>query len=165
MSFCSFSHMYKPPHLGHISLDPAAFSNVLALQFLCISGSFLPASFSAIRSSSSLCGLVSVPSTLGMNEPQVGMPPFKPDEVFLSSPRFPDLSVLIGTLLVTTFLFMNLFCYGCAGSLLLCGLFSSCGERRHLSRCVRASHCVGFSCCGAQALGYTGSSSCHTWAQ
>ena len=60
---------------------------------------------------------------------------------------------------------MNLFCYGCAGSLLLCGLFSSCGERGHLSRCVRASHCVGFSCRGAQALGCTGSRSRHTWAK
>ena len=33
------------------------------------------------------------------------------------------------------------------------GLFSSCGERGATLRCsARASHCGGFSCCGAQAL-------------
>ena len=32
--------------------------------------------------------------------------------------------------------------------------FSSCGERGATLRCgVRASHCGGFSCCGAWALG------------
>ena len=36
--------------------------------------------------------------------------------------------------------------------------FSSCGEQRLLSSCgVRASHCSGFSCCGAWVLGPTGS--------
>ena len=43
------------------------------------------------------------------------------------------------------------FIFGCAGSLLLCGLFSSCREWGPLSSCdVQASHCDGFSC-GAQA--------------
>ena len=37
--------------------------------------------------------------------------------------------------------------FGCAGSLLLHGLFSSCGERRLLSSCgTWASHCGAFSC-------------------
>ena len=31
--------------------------------------------------------------------------------------------------------------------------FSSCGERGPLCCSVRASHCSGFSCCGARALG------------
>ena len=41
--------------------------------------------------------------------------------------------------------FEFVFIFGCAGSLLPCGLFSSCH--------ARASHCKGFSCCRAQALG------------
>ena len=45
-----------------------------------------------------------------------------------------------------------------AGSLLLWGLFSGCGEWRLLSRCnVWASHCGGFSCCGTRDLGSLGS--------
>ena len=49
----------------------------------------------------------------------------------------------------------SLFIFGCAGSSLLRGLFSSCSEWGLLSSCsVWASHCVGFSCCGARALGY-----------
>ena len=45
-----------------------------------------------------------------------------------------------------------LFIFGCAGSSLLCGLFSSCGEWGLLSSCsVQAFHCGGgFSCYGAQ---------------
>ena len=51
---------------------------------------------------------------------------------------------------------------GCAGSLLLCvGLVAARGAP--LPCAVRASHCGGFSCCGAQALGHAGFSSC-TWA-
>ena len=51
-------------------------------------------------------------------------------------------------------LFIYLFIFGCAGSLLLCGLFSSCGEWGLLSGCgAWASHCGGFSCCGAPAPG------------
>ena len=41
------------------------------------------------------------------------------------------------------YLFIYLFIFGCAGSSLLCGLFSSCGGQ--------ASPCGGFSCCGAGA--------------
>ena len=39
--------------------------------------------------------------------------------------------------------------FGCPGSLLLHGLLSSCSGQ--------ASHCSGFPCCGAQALGHIGS--------
>ena len=36
--------------------------------------------------------------------------------------------------------------------------FSSCSKQGLLSSCgARASHCGGFSCCGAQALGHVGS--------
>ena len=35
--------------------------------------------------------------------------------------------------------------------------YSSCG--------MQASHCGGFSCCRAQALGHVGFSNCDTWAQ
>ena len=49
-----------------------------------------------------------------------------------------------------------LFIYGCAGSPLLHGLFSSCGEQGLLSSYgERASHCSDFSC-GAEALGHVG---------
>ena len=59
--------------------------------------------------------------------------------------------------------FFNLF--GCAGSLLLHRLFSSCGEWWLFSSwSAQASHCGDFSCCGAQALGHAGFSSCGTWA-
>ena len=43
------------------------------------------------------------------------------------------------------------FGFGSAGSSLLCGLFSSWGERGLLSVCDVASQCCGFSCCGAWA--------------
>ena len=57
-------------------------------------------------------------------------------------------------------LFILLFIYGCAGSLLLGSLSSSCPKRELLSSCdVRASHCGGFSYCGARALGHAGFSS------
>ena len=52
--------------------------------------------------------------------------------------------------------FKNRFIYlfGRAGSWLLCGLFSSCGEWGLLSSCgARASHRGGFSCCREWALG------------
>ena len=43
--------------------------------------------------------------------------------------------------------------FGCAGFLLLPGLFSSCGKWGLLFSCsAQASHCSGFSCCGAWAL-------------
>ena len=42
--------------------------------------------------------------------------------------------------------------------------FPGCGQRGLLSSCgAWASHCSGFSCCGAQALGLAGSS-CGSWA-
>ena len=44
--------------------------------------------------------------------------------------------------------------FGCVGSSLLHGLFSSCEKWGLLSSCsVRVSQCVGFSSCGAPALG------------
>ena len=47
--------------------------------------------------------------------------------------------------------------FGFAGSSLLLGLFSSCSTQGLLSVCsVWASHCGGFSCCRAQALGHVG---------
>ena len=62
--------------------------------------------------------------------------------------------------------FIILFSFGYAGSLLLCGLFSSCGKWGRLSSCgAWASYCGGFSCCIAQALGHTGFSSCGMWTQ
>ena len=54
-----------------------------------------------------------------------------------------------------------MFIFGCAGSLLLWGLFSSCRQRGLLSRRgAWASHCGGFSCRGAGALVRTGLHSC-----
>ena len=55
------------------------------------------------------------------------------------------------------------FIFGCAGSSLLHGLFSSCGERGLLSS-VLASHCHGFSCCRPQILGRMSFSSYGSWA-
>ena len=52
-----------------------------------------------------------------------------------------------------------------AGSLLLHGLFSSCDEWGLLSCGVWVSHCSGFSCCRAQALGHMGFSSTGLWPQ
>ena len=46
---------------------------------------------------------------------------------------------------------MYLF-FGCAGSLLLLGFFSSCDEQGLLSSCCAWSLRGGFSCCGVQAL-------------
>ena len=61
--------------------------------------------------------------------------------------------------------FMYLFIFGCAGSSLLRGLFSSCGQKELLSSyCTQATFCGGFSC-GAQSPGHTGFSSCRTQAQ
>ena len=53
---------------------------------------------------------------------------------------------------------MCFFIFGCTGSLLfLCGL-STVAATLHCS--MQASHCGGFSCCGAQALGHWGFSTC-----
>ena len=52
-------------------------------------------------------------------------------------------------------IFFNfLFIFSCAGSSLLRASFFSCGEREATPHCGGwASHCGGFSCCRAQALG------------
>ena len=54
-----------------------------------------------------------------------------------------------------------LFIYSFLAVLGLCcytWAFSSCSKQGLLSSCgARASHCGGFSCCGAQALGHVGS--------
>ena len=58
------------------------------------------------------------------------------------------------------------FIFGCAGSSLLCGLFSSYGEWGLVFSCdMWASHCNGFSCCRATGPRCAGFSSCGTWAQ
>ena len=67
-------------------------------------------------------------------------------------------------LLYYYFLKFYLFIFGCAGFLLLCGLFSSC-EQGLLSNCSAwASYCSGFYCCGAWALECAGFSSCNSQA-
>ena len=51
-----------------------------------------------------------------------------------------------------------LFIFGCARSSLPPRFFSSCREQGPLSSCgARTSHCGGFSCCRALALGLVGS--------
>ena len=58
-------------------------------------------------------------------------------------------------------LFISLFMFGCARSLLLSGLFSSCGERGLLSSSgVWASHCGDFSCCCSPVPGRVGYRGC-----
>ena len=58
--------------------------------------------------------------------------------------------------LILDFLKIILFFYGCAGSSLLWGLFSSCSKQGlPFSCCARASHCGDFFC-GAQVLGPVG---------
>ena len=57
-------------------------------------------------------------------------------------------------------IFIHLFIFGCAGSSLLHGLFSSCNEQGLLfSYSAQASHCR------AWALGRVGFSGCGTWDQ
>ena len=54
-----------------------------------------------------------------------------------------------------------LFIYGCAGSSLLQGLFSSCSEQRLPSSChAVASHCSAFSGCRTWALEHANFNSC-----
>ena len=84
----------------------------------------------------------------------------------------PTAKVLI-TLLYNAFLKIILFIFGCAGSSLLPGLFSSCCEWGLLSSCgARASQGCGFSCCRARlqgmwasAVAAHGLSSRGSWAQ
>ena len=50
--------------------------------------------------------------------------------------------------------FIILFLFGHTGYSLLQGVFSSCSEQGLLSGCgAQVSHCGGFSCCRAWALG------------
>ena len=70
------------------------------------------------------------------------------------------------------FKFIYLFIFGCVGPLLLhAGFFQSRHAEATLCCGARASHCSGFSCCGAQALSTwasvveaRGLSSCGLWA-
>ena len=55
--------------------------------------------------------------------------------------------------------------FGCAGSSLLCGFFSSCTAGLLSSGRARASHHSGWSCCRAQAAERVGFSSCDAKAQ
>ena len=56
-----------------------------------------------------------------------------------------------------TMLLKVYFLLAVVGSLLLCRLFSGCGNGRLLSSCsARASHCSDFSC-AVQTLGHMGS--------
>ena len=64
--------------------------------------------------------------------------------------------------LTHSFNLIYLFTFGYMGSLLLLRLFCSCGEQALLSSW--ASHCDGFFCWGAWALGFAGFSSCSVWA-
>ena len=64
------------------------------------------------------------------------------------------------------FKLIYLFIFGCIGSLLLRVSFLQLRRAgATLLWGVRASHCGGFSGCGAWALGARGFSSCGTWAQ
>ena len=64
------------------------------------------------------------------------------------------------------YMYTYIFIFGCAGSLLLLGLFSSCDEQGPLFSCAAcASHCSGFSCCRARALKHLGFSSCDSQTQ
>ena len=61
--------------------------------------------------------------------------------------------------------FIDVFIFSCAESSFLCGLFSYWGKWGLLSSChVWASHCSGFSRCGAQAPGCVGFCSCDSQA-
>ena len=61
------------------------------------------------------------------------------------------------------FLNFDLFTFGCTGSSLLCGLFSSCREQGLFSSCGTCnSDCSDFSCCRALALVHAGFSSCRS---
>ena len=59
---------------------------------------------------------------------------------------------MVELMFCSVFNFICLFIFDSAGSSVLGGLVSGCG--------TWASHCDGFSCCQAQALGSVGFSSC-----
>ena len=54
--------------------------------------------------------------------------------------------------------------FGCAGSSLLCELFSSCGKQGLLCCSVQASYCEGSLVSEHGALGHTGFSNCSSLA-
>ena len=68
-----------------------------------------------------------------------------------TSKHYPDLQEICGVIYLFIIILFIYF-FGCTGSLLLLGLFSSCSEWGLLSTGgARASHFCRFSCCGAQA--------------
>ena len=73
------------------------------------------------------------------------------------------ISIDLGIFL-NNFIYLSIF--GCAGSLLLHRLLSSCSNQGLLSSCSAwASCCSGFSCCKARALGHMRFRSCGVWPQ
>ena len=66
----------------------------------------------------------------------------------------------------TILYFLLMIIFGCAGSVLLHGIPLAVASRAR-SVCERrqVSHCSGFSCCRAWALGHWGLKSCGRWAQ
>ena len=73
------------------------------------------------------------------------------------------ISIDLGIFL-NNFIYLSIF--GCAGSLLLHRLLSSCSNQGLLSSCSAwASCCSGFSWCRARALGHMGFRSCGVWPQ
>ena len=57
-------------------------------------------------------------------------------------------------------IFYLLFICGCAGSSLRAGFSLAVASGGYSSGSAQASHCDGFSCCRAQALGLTGFNNC-----
>ena len=85
-----------------------------------------------------------------------------PATTWIQTVNSPEIYLLI---LKYIFKYLYLLIFGCAGSWLLHGLCSSCGEWMRLSSCAaQASSCGGSSCCGAQARGLTGFRSCSSQA-
>ena len=75
------------------------------------------------------------------------------DRSILACVAFIYLILKTSSRLKKKFLFMYLWlCWA-----LLCGRFSCCGEQELLYCRARASHCRGFSCCGAWTTGHVGS--------
>jgi len=82
----------------------------------------------------------------------------------LMKPSHTEMIIKTASMSFLLLVFVYLLRFGWAGSLLLWGLFSSCGEWGLPSSCgPRASHCSSFSCWG-QALGCGGFSSCSSQA-
>ena len=72
--------------------------------------------------------------------------------------KSPLLSILFKIVL---FVYLFILYFGCAGTPLLCVLFSSCRKWGLVSGGgALASHCSGFSCCRAHVLGHVDFSSC-----